>query len=171
MRRSVLAALAAALLFGLSTPLAKHLAGEVPPVLLAGLLYLGSGLGLWALRLLRERRLAIPVLRTAQWRALAAAVLFGGMLGPSLLMAGLVQTSAADASLLLNLEAALTALLAWIVFRENADARIVLGMLLIVAGGVLLVWPGDHVGGSSLRGLALVAGACACWALRCRPGR
>lgn len=164
MRRSILAALLAALLFGLSTPLAKRLLGELAPVLLAGLLYLGSGLGLWIWQLLRARRLVVPALSTAQWRVLAAAVLFGGVLGPGLLMWGLVRTSAADASLLLNLEAVMTALLAWLVFRESTDARIVVGMLLIVAGGVLLAWQ-SSVGGSSLAGAAAVAAACLCWAL------
>jgi drug/metabolite transporter (DMT)-like permease len=92
------------------------------------------------------------------------AIIAGGVLGPILLMYGLTRTSAADASLLLNLEAVLTALLAWIVFRENADRRIVLGMALIVAGGVVLTW-GEGVGRTSLTGALSVAGACACWAV------
>jgi drug/metabolite transporter (DMT)-like permease len=80
-------------------------------------------------------------------------------------MYGLTRTSAADASLLLNLEAVLTALLAWVVFRENADRRIVLGMALIVAGGVVLAWPQGSAGRTSLPGALAVAGACLCWAV------
>jgi drug/metabolite transporter (DMT)-like permease len=80
-------------------------------------------------------------------------------------MYGLAHTGAADASLLLNLEAVLTALLAWIVFHENADRRIVLGMALIVAGGVVLAWPAPGAGRTSVVGALSVASACACWAL------
>lgn len=165
--RSAAPALAAALLFGASTPLAKLLVGNMPPLLLAGLLYLGSGLGLGALLLLRRaRRLpGAAELRIARrdWPWLLGAIFFGGMLGPALLMLGLTRTDGATAALLLNVEGALTALLAWVVFKENADRRIVLGMVAIVAGGVLLSWaPG---GGAVSPGALLIAGACLCWAI------
>jgi drug/metabolite transporter (DMT)-like permease len=162
---SVFAALAAALLFGASTPFAKVLVGAVPPVLLAGLMYAGSGIGLWGVRLTRDAGFARPSLSSAEWPWLVAAIIVGGVLGPVLLMYGLTRTSAADASLLLNLEGVLTALLAWIVFHENADRRIVLGMALIVAGGVVLAWPTAAAGRTGMVGALSVAGACACWAL------
>jgi len=128
--RSVAPALGAALLFGASTPLAKLLVGNIEPLLLAGLLYLGSGLGLGALLLVRRLRrpeaageMRIP--RTElPW--LLGAIFFGGALGPALLMWGLARTDGATASLLLNVEGVLTAVLAWLVFKENADRRIVL---------------------------------------------
>lgn len=78
---------------------------------------------------------AIPV---PEWPLVLGAIGFGGRLGPILLLVGLMLTLAASASLLLNLEAMLTTLLAWIVFRENADRRVVLSIALIVAGGALL---------------------------------
>ena len=162
---SILAALAAALLFGASTPFAKTLLGTIPPVLLAGLLYAGSGIGLWVVRLTRDAGLKPAGLASSEWPWLVGAIITGGVLGPVLLMYGLARTSAADASLLLNLEAVFTALLAWIVFRENADRRIVLGMALIVAGGVVLAWPASGAGRTSIIGALSVAGACACWAL------
>ena len=163
---SILAALGAALLFGASTPFAKQLAGDISPILLAGLLYLGSGIGLWVVRLIRDRGFAAPGLPARDWPWLLGAIASGGVLGPVLLVMGLAHTSAADASLLLNLESVLTAVLAWVVFRENADRRIVLGMLFIVAGGLLLAWPrhGDTHSSSALGSLA-VAGACLCWAV------
>lgn len=159
-------ALAAALLFGASTPVAKLLVGHMPPLLLAGLLYLGSGLGLGVLLLWRRVRepAAAAALRIppADWPWLLGAIVFGGVLGPALLMWGLTQTDAASASLLLNLEGVLTAVLAWLVFKENADRRIVLGMLGIVAGGVLLSWaPGGHWSPGAL----FIAAACLCWAI------
>jgi drug/metabolite transporter (DMT)-like permease len=158
-------ALMAAVLFGASTPFAKLLLGDMAPVLLAGLLYLGSGLGLSALYLLRRRTAATeaPLTRVdLPW--LAGAVFFGGVLGPVLLMLGLRATPASAASLLLNLEAVFTALLAWFAFRENFDRRIAFGMILIVAGGVLLSWQGE----TGLRlppGSLAVAGACLCWGI------
>ena len=164
-RTPVFAALLAALLFGASTPIAKILVGDVSPMLLAGLLYLGSGIGLWIIRLLRGSQRPIPRLPAPDWLWFTGAIVSGGVVGPVLLMNGLQQTSAASASLLLNLEAVLTALLAWIVFRENADRRLVLGMLLIVAGGAVLSWPHDGAGPGTVRGALLIAGACLCWAV------
>jgi len=165
-RTAILAALGAALLFGASTPFAKALVGDVPPMLLAGFLYLGSGIGLWIVRLVRDRGFRPTDLSRAEWPWLSGAIAVGGVLGPTLLMYGLTRTSAADASLLLNLEAVLTALLAWGVFRENAGRRIVLGMALIVAGGVVLAWPSGGGGGrTSILGALAVAGACLCWAV------
>jgi drug/metabolite transporter (DMT)-like permease len=162
---SVTAALGAAALFGASTPVAKALVADVHPVVLAGLLYLGSGFGLLALRARAWLRPGGTGLARHDWPWLAAAIAFGGVLGPVLLMLGLSRTSGAAASLLLNLEAVLTALLAWVVFSENADRRIVLGMALIVAGGIALAWPGGPGGGTDLTGSLLVAGACLCWAI------
>src|SRR5438309_357458 len=132
--RGVLAALLAALLFGASAPAAKVLLEQASPWLLAGLLYLGSGLGLAAWRQLRR---ATPVrLAPGDWRWLAAAVLAGGVAGPVLLLVGLNGLTASTASLLLNAEGVFTAVLAWTVFRENVDGRIALGMAAIVAGGI-----------------------------------
>ena len=162
---SVSAALAAALLFGASTPFAKELLGDVSPVLLAGLLYLGSGIGLALVRLLRDRGWRTPSMTASEWLWLLAAICVGGVLGPLLLMLGLTRTPAAAASLFLNLEAVLTALLAWIVFRENTDRRIVFGMAWIVAGAVVLAVPSGSRAFGYGWGALLIAGACLCWAL------
>jgi drug/metabolite transporter (DMT)-like permease len=163
----VLSALAAAALFGASTPLAKLLVDAVPPVLLAGLLYLGSGIGLlgwwlWRRHTSREPREAALTRRDVPW--LAGVILSGGVIGPVLLMLGLAHVAAASALLLLNLEGVFTALLAWSVFRENFDQRIAFGMAFIVAGGVLLSWPQTTAGATSLWTLA-IAGACLAWTI------
>ena len=141
MTKSILYALGAAALFGASTPLAKWLGLNVSPILLAGLLYLGSGVGLTLTRLIRDRGWQPTGLTAPEWPWSIGAIVFGGVLGPVALMFGLTLTSGTTASLLLNLQAVLTALMAWVVFRENADRRIVAGMVAIVAGGVLLAWP------------------------------
>lgn len=163
--RGVWSALIAAALFGASTPIAKRLLGEVSPVMLAGLLYAGSGLGLAVILAVRRGiagkrgNLLLPSRGDLPW--LAGAILFGGIAGPILLMWGLQSTAASTASLLLNLEGAFTALLAWFVFRENFDRRIALGMALILGGGLLLSWtPGAMMVSS---GALLVIAACFCW--------
>ena len=156
-------ALASAALFGASTPFAKLLLGTVDPWLMAGLLYLGAGLGLFAIHLARAA-LRLPAaeapLRRADLPWLAAVVLAGGMAGPLLLMFGLASTDAASASLLLNLEGLATMGLAWVAFRENVDRRLLLGALAILAGAALLSWSGG-VGLSW--GALLIAGACLAW--------
>lgn len=167
MHAGVAYALLAAGLFGASTPFAKALVGEVSPLLLAGLLYAGSGLGLtlWLLgRRLIGRVSGDAALARKDLPWLAGAVLFGGVLGPALLMFGLQYAAAADASLLLNLESVLTAVIAWVVFKENVDRRILLGMAVIVIGGVLLSW-NPQVGGGVSWGALGIAGACLCWAI------
>jgi len=161
-RPGVKAALGAALLFGSGTPLAKGLLESVDPWLLAGLLYLGSGAGLALYRL--ARRAPTQRLPATEWGWLAGAIIAGGVIGPVLLMFGLAGMPASGAALLLNAEGVLTALLAWFVFRENFDRRIVLGMAAIVAGVIVLSWPGEARFSTLWPALAVV-GACLAWAL------
>lgn len=168
--KSAAPALAAALLFGASTPFAKLLVGDTPPLLLAGLLYLGSGLGLalamlarWAWQRTPETGLSAMRIPRSERPWLLGAIVAGGVLGPALLMSGLATADAAAASLLLNIEGVLTAVLAWVVFKENADRQLVAGMLAIVLGGVLLSWqPGEA---SLSTGALFIVAACACWAV------
>jgi drug/metabolite transporter (DMT)-like permease len=166
-RRAISYALLSAGLFGSSTPLAKLLLGEIPPLVLAAILYLGSGLGLLAwlgVRRALSRASRPSSLYGPDYLWLAAAIAAGGVIAPILLIFGLVRTDGATASLLLNLEAVLTAVIAWVAFRENVDRRVFLGMMAIVAGGVLLAWQEAPRAGS-LMGPALIAGACLAWAL------
>src|SRR5947207_3400618 len=156
-------ALISAALFGASTPLAKMLLGEVPPLALAGLLYLGSGLGLLAWIAVRPAASRV-VLARSEWPWLGAAIVTGGVIAPALLVFGLARTDGAAASLLLNLEAALTAAIAWIAFRENVDRRVFIGMLAVVAGGAVLSWQQVPRAGG-IAGPLLIAGACLGWAL------
>ena len=123
----IASALGAALLFGASTPLAKLAVSSTSPVLIAGLLYLGSGVGLAVLRMIHTatsiRQAETPLAgKDLPW--LAGAILAGGVAGPVLLLLGLLKTPASAASLLLNLEAVATAVIAWVIFRENVDKRV-----------------------------------------------
>ena len=160
--RGAQAALASAVLFGAGTPVAKLLLGGVSPWLLAGLLYCGSGLGLSLVRLVRK---SPPVRLHGRDRfALAGALGIGGVVAPVLLLAALSVMPASGASLLLNAEAVFTAVLAWVVFRENTDRRVLVGMVLIVAGAVALSVPGGAELGTLWPMLAVLA-ACTCWGL------
>jgi drug/metabolite transporter (DMT)-like permease len=159
--------IASAVLFGASTPLAKLLlGGDMDPWLLAGLLYAGSGAGL-ALVHASRRVLGLGTPETPLGRTdlpwLVAVVVCGGIAGPLLLMVGLVTTDASAASLLLNLEGLATMAIAWLVFRENVDRRLLFGAGLILAGAVLLSWQGGP-GGLGLGALA-IAGACLAWGI------
>jgi drug/metabolite transporter (DMT)-like permease len=165
MHRGAMAALTAAMLFGAGTPLAKLLLAQTSPWLLAGLLYLGSGLGLWLYRILTHA--AGDQIQHGQrkdWVFLIGAVIAGGVIGPILLMLGLSLASASNVSLLLNAEGLLTALLAWFVFHENVDRRIALGMLSIVAGGIVLAWPSGPASISITAALPILL-ACLAWAI------
>src|SRR5262245_46510204 len=163
LRNGVRDALLAAVLFGLSAPTAKILVGELPPQLLAGVLYLGSGIGLIIVALVRSRTPG-SALHSSDIPFLTGAVVFGGIAAPVLLMLGLERTPASSASLLLNLEAVFTATIAWSVFHENIDGRIAAGLIAIVAGGGVLSWNGSFVI-TDYVGPFAIAGACLCWGI------
>jgi drug/metabolite transporter (DMT)-like permease len=158
-------ALGSAGLFGATPPLSKILLEATDPFLLAGLLYLGAGIGLAVYRYLGRSKGSVeeaPLSRMdLPWLALAIAM--GGVVGPVLLMFGLSLTTASSSSLLLNLEGLATMGIAWIVYRENVDRRLLFGALAILAGAVLLSWQGEAVTLST--GALLVAGACVAWGI------
>jgi drug/metabolite transporter (DMT)-like permease len=165
MKPGILFALMSAALFGASTPFAKFLLGSVDPWLMAGLLYLGAGIGLLLVHLSRGV-LHMPAIEAPLRRAdlpwLALVIAAGGVCGPLLLMVGLARTDAAGTSLLLNLEGLATMGIAWVVFHENVDRRLLLGALAILAGAVLLSWQGRA---SFQWGALPIAGACVCWGI------
>jgi drug/metabolite transporter (DMT)-like permease len=172
-----LLALAAAALFGLSTPLAKQLLAGAGPFTLAALLYLGAGLGLVGMRAVQralERALrptmqpAAPArearLERRDWPWLAAAIVTGGVLAPVLLLAGLRDTPATTVSLLLAFEGILTALIAAVAFREAVSSRIWIALGLMLGGAALLVYQPGFRFSLPVAATAIVA-ACALWGM------
>jgi drug/metabolite transporter (DMT)-like permease len=158
----ILFAMGSAILFALSTPLAKLLLREgVSPQLLAGLFYLGSGLGLGLFKLGLAGVANEAPLRAQDLPRFAMAVLLGGAVAPALLLLGLSKTPASTAALLLNLEGIATMAIAWLIFHENVDRRLMLGAIAIFAGAIVLSWTGGGVvpGGGSL----LIGAACVAW--------
>lgn len=157
--RGVVRCLVAAVLFGASAPAASVLAGDMPTLVLAGLLYVGAALAM--LPIVARQRPTAAALR-AGGRPLAVAVVFGGAIGPALLVAGLERIPAATASLLLNFELVATVVVAAVVFREHLGRRLLAAAGLVGLAGVLLVWePGAALGIGGL----LVVGACIAWGI------
>jgi len=164
LQRYALLALASAALFGAAAPALKPIAGALHPVLLAGLLYLGSFLGLALARAWRGTAPREASLSRRDLPALAGAIVAGGLAAPVLLVWGLSGLAASAASLLLAAEAVLTMLLAAVLFREAVATRVWIAAVLIVAAAVLLAWaPGLSVP-VSLHALAVLA-ACLLWGL------
>jgi drug/metabolite transporter (DMT)-like permease len=161
-------AIFAAILFGASTPAAKFLTGKVEPWLLAGLLYLGSAVGLMVIRagqiFSKKHSSTEASLRGKDWGWLSGSVFLGGIIGPVLLLIGLSEVSAATGSLLLNTESLFTALIAWLIFKEQTDKKIILGMILIVIGCCVLGWKNNFALTNLVGPIAIIL-ACLCWAI------
>jgi len=157
--------LASAVLYGISVPLTKLLLTDVPPVILAGLLYLGAFVGLSVFGFFGAlgARKGTKLDRNEFW-LLALVVLFGGVLGPIFLMLGLRQTSGFAASLLLNFEGVATALIASAIFLELTGRRFWIALSCMTAAGLFLAWNGKG-GGFSIAGPAYIALAMAFWGL------
>jgi drug/metabolite transporter (DMT)-like permease len=163
--RGPISAIAAAALFGVSTPLAKLLLGEIEPIFLAALLYLGCGVGLFFPAIVRRpagrasRKAGLDA-RDYPW--LAGAILTGGVLAPISLFYGLRATSATTASLLLNFEIVATTLIASLVFAEFIGRRALAAIAVITLAAIVLTWDVTGLSGSSMAILGIIA-ACVLW--------
>jgi drug/metabolite transporter (DMT)-like permease len=163
---ATLQALFAAFFFGLSAPLSKLLLGNINPLILAGLLYIGSGLGTLLFRSIQ--RIFLPTrqreagLARPDWKWLAGAVLLGGIAAPIVLLFGLRATPAATASLLLNFEGVATTLIAFLLFKESIGPRVGWAVGLILLASILLSWNPGAGWGFTLGALGIIA-ACVFW--------
>lgn len=162
----ILQALLAALFFGASAPISKLLLGDVPPILMAALLYLGSGTGISLIKLyqrfsgnLKEAGIKRP---DVGW--LVGAIISGGILAPILLMISLKNTPASTASLLLNFEGVGTTVIALIFFRESISRGALGAIAAITVASILLSTNFGSNWGMSL-GAFGVLGACVLWGL------
>jgi drug/metabolite transporter (DMT)-like permease len=159
-------ALGSAVLFGAVSPMSKLLLDAVDPLMLAALLYVGAGVGLMVYTVSRKAlglaRSEAPLSR-ADLPWLSSAIVMGGIVGPVFLMFGLALATASSGSLLLNLEGLATMAIAWVVFRENVDRRLLLGAAAILAGALVLSWNGQGV--KLDKGALLIAAACVAWGI------
>ena len=160
--RGGLLALLAAALFGLSTPLVQRFGQGLGAFTTAALLYGGAALVALLMRHPPEREAR---LQRSDFPRLMAMAAFGAVVGPVALAWGLQRTSGSSASLMLTLEALFTAVLAWRLYGETMDRRVVAAMLLLLAGGMALVLEQGLAGDAQLFGVLAVLAATASWGL------
>lgn len=161
-------AFVSAALFGVSPAAAKVIVGDLSPILLAALLYLGSGAALFGYLIYRREPIAAPLhnLDNTLRRKLAGAILFGGILAPLCLVKGLATASAFSASVLLNLESVTTTVFAFFFFQEHVGLVVLVGKGLLLLGGAVMSLERGAGGRSFLSpGSFWIALACVFWGL------
>jgi drug/metabolite transporter (DMT)-like permease len=159
-------AILSAILFGMSPVACKAIVGQMPSSLLAGLLYIGSGLGLTGV-VLRQTTPVYDILSSLSWRQwanLAGAIVSGGVAAPLFLAYGIRYGTATEVSLLLNFETVATTLLAWMIFHEHIGYRVWIGKLFIICASILVVLTGSGELQLSISGLSVIA-ACLLWGI------
>lgn len=155
----------AAALFGVAAPFGKALLSHAGPVALASVFYLSAGVVLCVVTPFRRGGAEAPLRRHDAPLLVAIAVL-GGIVGPVLMLLGLARVSGVAGSLLLNLEAPATILLAVAFFGEHLGRREAIGAAFVVAGAALLAIPSSSSGsGGAPWGAVAVAGACLAWGI------
>jgi len=165
-RKGLHSAILSAVLFGMSPVACKVIVGQMSSSLLAGLLYLGSGLGLTAVVLCQKTPVydIIGSLSRRQWAYLVGAIVSGGVAAPLFLAYGICSGTASEVSLLLNFETVATTLLAWMVFHEQIGFRVWIGKLSIIGASILVLFTGTNELQLSIPGLSVLA-ACLLWGI------
>lgn len=164
MKKAVFFAILAAALYALNSPFSKLLLQDVPPTMMAGFLYLGAGLGMGLLGLIRARGGPKEAPLTRRDLPYTVGMVALDIAAPIFLMIGLKSTTAANASLLNNFEIVATSLIAMLLFREAISRRLWLAIGLITLSSLLL----SLEDAGSLRfsvGSLFVLLACVCWGL------
>ncbi|MGZ9224594.1 MAG: EamA family transporter [Anaerolineales bacterium] len=157
-------ALLAALFFGASAPISKLLLGDVPPVLMAAFLYLGSGIGISLIKLsqrIKSEQMEAGI-KSPDVKWLAGAIISGGIMAPIVLMTSLKNTPASTASLLLNFEGVGTTLIALFFFRESISRRALTAIFAITVASIFLSTNFAGGFGFSLGALGVLL-ACVLW--------
>lgn len=169
---NILLALVSALLWGSSIPALKVFVGEVNAVLMAGLLYLGSGIALGLVLIMRqfagkfkEGNHKEAQLERTDLPWFISSIFSGGVAAPICLMQGLSLTPAAVSSLFLNFEGIMTIVWGRLFFGEYLGNRIWLIMTLLFVGGLLLSSPAGGLIAWNIAGPFLLIMACALWGL------
>lgn len=158
-------AILAALCYGISAPIAKILLEELPPTLMAALLYLGAGIGMVAVNAFRKkevRQREASITRKELPYTLAMILL--DIAAPVLLMVGLTTATPATASLLNNFEIVVTTMIALIFFKEAIGKRMWIAIAFITIASILLsVDDFSSLSFSISSGFILLA--CVCWGI------
>ncbi len=140
MKKGIFLAILAAALYAVNSPLSKLLLTYLPPTVMAGLLYLGAGLGMAIVALIKKKS-NNPVNEsklTKKELPYTIAMILLDIGAPIFLMLGLSKTSAANASLLNNFEIVATAIIAFVVFKEKISTRLWIGIIFVTASCAIL---------------------------------
>lgn len=162
--RGIVLALLAAILYAVNIPSSKVLLEQVDPTFMAAFLYLGAGVGVGVLALLRkservnEKRLAKSDL------PYVIGMIVLDIAAPIFMMFGLKYGTSSNASLLGNFEIVATTLIALLLFREKVTKRLWGAIALITVSSAILSFEG--VGSFRFSfGSLLVLAATLCWGL------
>jgi drug/metabolite transporter (DMT)-like permease len=158
----IIAIIAATVLFGSATPILKILVSGMTPLVLLGLLGIGSCAGVacwWIVSRTSPVTLNYPAANRREWALLSGTIIAGGLLGPFIQILSLPFTPAATASLLLNFEIVATVLVAFLVFHEPEDRNIGAAIAVILGGTLLLSWNGGHILDFSPGALGIITAA------------
>jgi len=171
-------AVSAAVLFGLSSTFNKIALAEVHPLIVAGLIYFIAGVFLFLVRLspLHGRILALfetptktePAMVSKDYRVLGLITIFGAVVAPFLFIYGLSQTTAVNASLLLNLESLFTVFMAFIFFKERGAKKDYLGVFLLIIGAIFITTKGEFQSLMLVQGIIgnlFIVSACLFWGI------
>ncbi len=163
-KTGIFLAVLAAALYAINSPLSKILLDYMPPTLLAGFLYIGAGLGMGIIALIRKaRKIEKNEARLTKTELpFTIAMILLDIAAPIFLLLGLNSTTAANASLLNNFEIVATAIIALIVFKEKISPRLWGGILFVTLSCTLLSF--EDI--SSLKfsdGSLFILLACICW--------
>lgn len=156
-------AILAAVFYALNMPFSKVLLGNVPPTMMAALLYIGAGIGIGAIYMVDQKDNANNKLEKSDLPYTLGMIVLD-ILAPVFLMFGLLHTTSANASLLNNFEIVATSLIALVVFKEMVSKRLWIAIALITLSSGILSFEDM----SSMRfswGSLLVLAAALCWGL------
>lgn len=165
---AILMAVLAAALYAISTPVSKMMLQSVAPTVVAAFLYLGAGIGMGAMMLVRNSRHRVTEERLHRRDVpYAAAMVLLDIIAPILMMYGLKTCSAANTSLLNNFEIVATALIALLFFSEAVGRRLWIAIALVTVASILLSLDDGSIGEALTfsSGSLLVLGATVCWGL------
>lgn len=161
-KRAIVIGLLSGLLFGIATPFSKLLVSKVNSFELAGLLYLGAAVAFLPFIIRNFEKEMGFIRKRNQLLTIGSIVLFGGLLGPVLLLTGLRLANSSSVSVWLNMELVATAVLGVLIFKDHLDRYAFAGVFFTLAAGITVSFQEGNAGIAS--GLFIMA-ACFCWGI------
>lgn len=136
--KAILYAILAAIFYSINIPFSKILLNYVTPTILAGLLYLGAGIGIGIIFILKLNKVNKKELLSKSDFPYTLSMVVLDILAPICLMYGLINTTSATASLLNNFEIVATTIIAMVIFKEIVTIRLWIAIFLITISSIIL---------------------------------